>query len=32
LWYGVDPRADKYPGWSPFNYVLNNPIGNNDPY
>ena len=31
MWYGVDPRASKYPGWSPFNYVLGNPIGNIDP-
>ena len=27
----VDPRAEKYPGWSPYNYVLGNPIGNIDP-
>ena len=27
----VDPRTDKYPGWSPFNYVLGNPIANIDP-
>jgi hypothetical protein len=26
----VDPRADKYPGWSPYNYVLNNPLSNVD--
>ena len=22
----VDPMAEKYPAWSPFNYTLNNPI------
>jgi hypothetical protein len=27
----VDPRADKYYGWSPYNYVLGNPIRNTDP-
>ncbi|PSK80959.1 RHS repeat-associated protein [Prolixibacter denitrificans] len=26
MWYGVDPMADKYPGVSPFDYCLNNPI------
>ena len=26
----VDPLADKYPGWNPYNYTLNNPIGNFD--
>ncbi len=31
LWYGVDPRADKYPGWNPFNYTMNNPIRFIDP-
>ena len=23
---GVDPLADKYPGWNPYNYTLNNPV------
>ncbi len=27
----VDPLADMYPGWSPYNYVMNNPISNTDP-
>ena len=27
----VDPLADKYPAYSPYNYVLNNPISNTDP-
>ena len=25
-WMQVDPLADKYPGWSPYNYCLNNPL------
>jgi RHS repeat-associated protein len=30
-WQSVDPLADKYPGWSPYNYCLNNPLVLVDP-
>ncbi|MCF8355228.1 MAG: hypothetical protein K9H48_12325 [Melioribacteraceae bacterium] len=30
-WLSVDPLADSYPGHSPYNYCLNNPINNFDP-
>ncbi|WP_288448044.1 RHS repeat-associated core domain-containing protein [uncultured Chryseobacterium sp.] len=26
LWLNVDPLAEKYPSWSPYNYTLNNPL------
>lgn len=28
---GVDPMADEYPSWSPYNYTLNNPLNLIDP-
>ena len=31
IWLSVDPLSDKYPGYSPYNYVLNNPIRLVDP-
>ncbi|MBI2420410.1 MAG: hypothetical protein HYV28_21320, partial [Ignavibacteriales bacterium] len=31
IWYGVDPLADKYPGLSPYNYCINNPVNSVDP-
>jgi RHS repeat-associated protein len=30
-WTGVDPLAEKHPEWSPYNYVLNNPLVLIDP-
>ncbi|QOJ29219.1 MAG: RHS repeat-associated core domain-containing protein [Ignavibacteriales bacterium] len=30
-WMTVDPLADKYPGWSPYNYVMGNPLNSYDP-
>jgi len=30
-WLNVDPLAEKYPGWTPYHYVHNNPINLIDP-
>ena len=30
-WLRVDPLAEKYYGWSPYNYSLCDPINNYDP-
>ena len=30
-WFGMDPMAEKYGSWSPFNYTLNSPIRFIDP-
>jgi hypothetical protein len=31
LWLSVDPLAEKFPGWSPYNYTMQNPINLIDP-
>jgi uncharacterized protein RhaS with RHS repeats len=31
-WISVDPLANKYPGWSPYNYTKCNPLVNIDPH
>ncbi len=31
IWLSVDPLAEKYSGWSPYNYTLQNPINFTDP-
>jgi uncharacterized protein (TIGR02594 family) len=28
---GVDPAADRFAGWSPYNYAFNDPVNLNDP-
>lgn len=30
-WWGVDPIANKFPEWTPYNFAKNNPIRFNDP-
>ena len=30
-WTSVDPMADEFPAWNPYNYVLNNPLVLVDP-
>jgi len=30
-WTSTDPLGEKHPEWSPYNYVLNNPLGLLDP-
>ena len=25
-WFSVDPKTQKYPAWSPYNYGINNPV------
>jgi hypothetical protein len=30
-WFGVDPQAEDYLNWSPYNYVLGNPVNHIDP-
>ena len=31
IWLSVDPLAEKYPEWSPYNYVMQNPVRLIDP-
>lgn len=31
IWLSVDPLANKYPGWSPYNYTMQNPVKYIDP-
>src|SRR5699024_1550965 len=31
IWLSVNPMSEKYPGWSPYNYTLQNPVKLIDP-
>ena len=31
LWLSVDPLAEEFPDWSPYCYVMNNPLNLIDP-
>ena len=31
IWLSIDPLAEKFPGWSPYAYVHNNPLRYTDP-
>lgn len=31
IWLSVDPLAEKFPNWNPYNYVMQNPINLIDP-
>lgn len=31
IWLSIDPLAEKFPGYSPYNYTMNNPINMVDP-
>lgn len=31
VWLSVDPLAEKFPGWSSYNFTMNNPLRFIDP-